>query len=63
MFVLAHLSGALSTLIFAGGLTNKKEGTLILYHSERQISTLYPEITQNVSSDLRNLWIENLNLW
>ena len=62
MFVLAHLSGALSTLMWQG-VYDKKEGTLILYHSERQISTLYPQITQIVSKNLRNLWIENLNLW
>jgi len=62
MFVLAHLSGALQTLM-SQGVYYKKEGTMILYHSERQISTLYPQITQIVSENLRNLWIDDLKLW
>ncbi len=40
MLVLAHLSGALSTLI-SQGFDDKKEGTLILYHSQREISTKF----------------------
>jgi len=38
VFVLAHLFGALSTLMLQG-VKYKKAGTLILYHSKRQIST------------------------
>src|ERR1051326_8274004 len=49
MFVLAHLIGALRHS-FLRGFNYKKEGTLILYHSKRQISTKltfrHPHITQ-----------------